>query len=89
MLDPFVGIGHSALAAKQCNIRRFIGFDIDPEYIRVAGAAVEMGLAEPTFDLPIEKDITESKIEVFQKARRRRTKHQDDGDSLFSPPESH
>jgi site-specific DNA-methyltransferase (adenine-specific) len=89
MLDPFLGIGHSALAAKQCGIRRFIGFDIDTEYVRVARAAIEMGLAEPTFDLPIEKDITESKTAVFQKARRRRTKRQGDGNSLFRPPESH
>jgi len=36
MLDPFLGIGHSALAAKKCGIDRFIGFEIDPEYVRVA-----------------------------------------------------
>jgi site-specific DNA-methyltransferase (adenine-specific) len=36
MLDPFLGIGHSALAAKACGISRFIGFDIDPEYVAVA-----------------------------------------------------
>lgn len=36
MLDPFVGIGHSAIAARRCGIRRFIGFDIDPEYVRIA-----------------------------------------------------
>jgi site-specific DNA-methyltransferase (adenine-specific) len=38
VLDPFLGIGHSALAAKQCAdlVSRFIGFDIDEEYIRVA-----------------------------------------------------
>jgi len=38
VLDPFLGIGHSAFAAKECAdvVSRFIGFDIDPEYIRVA-----------------------------------------------------
>ncbi len=38
VLDPFLGIGHSALAAKQCSdlVSKFIGFDIDEEYIRVA-----------------------------------------------------
>jgi len=36
VLDPFVGIGHSAIAAKRCGIRNFIGFDIDPGYVRVA-----------------------------------------------------
>ena len=39
MLDPFVGIGHSAIAARRCEIRRFIGFDIDPEYVRLARLA--------------------------------------------------
>jgi site-specific DNA-methyltransferase (adenine-specific) len=36
VLDPFVGIGHSAVAAKRCGIRKFIGFDIDPGYVKVA-----------------------------------------------------
>src|SRR5256886_15600441 len=31
MLDPFLGIGHSALAAKQCGIGSFIGCAIDRE----------------------------------------------------------
>jgi site-specific DNA-methyltransferase (adenine-specific) len=39
MLDPFVGIGHSAIAARRCGIRQFIGFDVDPEYVRVARLA--------------------------------------------------
>ena len=52
MLDPFLGIGHSAIAAKQCGIGRFIGFDIDAEYVRVARHAIETGLTQPTFDLP-------------------------------------
>lgn len=41
MLDPFLGIGHAALAAKQCGIARFIGFDIDAEYMAVARKAVQ------------------------------------------------
>jgi site-specific DNA-methyltransferase (adenine-specific) len=38
MLDPFLGIGHSAFAAKECGdmISRFNGFDIDEEYIKIA-----------------------------------------------------
>lgn len=51
MLDPFVGIGHSALAAKQCGIGRFIGFDIDAEYVKVARQAVEQGTVQPTPEL--------------------------------------
>ena len=40
MLDPFLGIGHSAIAAKRCGIGRFYGFDIDPEYVENARKAV-------------------------------------------------
>jgi site-specific DNA-methyltransferase (adenine-specific) len=37
VLDPFLGIGHAAYAAKECadTVATFIGFDIDEEYIRV------------------------------------------------------
>ena len=51
MLDPFVGIGHSALAAKECNIGRFIGFDIDPDYVEVARQALARGQTVPTPEL--------------------------------------
>ncbi len=36
MLDPFLGIGHSASAAKLQNVDHFIGFEIDEEYLSVA-----------------------------------------------------
>lgn len=36
VLDPFVGIGHSALAAKKFGIKSFTGFDIDPAYVKAA-----------------------------------------------------
>jgi len=36
VLDPFLGIGSSALAAKILGIRNFFGFDIDAEYIKTA-----------------------------------------------------
>jgi len=49
MLDPFLGIGHSALAAKQCQVGRFIGFDIDAEYLTVARQALQESIpSEPT-----------------------------------------
>jgi site-specific DNA-methyltransferase (adenine-specific) len=47
MLDPFVGIGHSAIAAQRSAIGRFIGFDIDPEYIAVAKRALINGWIGP------------------------------------------
>ncbi len=40
VMDPFVGIGHSAVAAKECGIQNFIGFDIDAEYLAVAREAL-------------------------------------------------
>jgi site-specific DNA-methyltransferase (adenine-specific) len=48
MLDPFLGIGHSALAARQCGTGRFIGFDLDTEYVQVARNAIQVGATEPT-----------------------------------------
>ncbi|MBA3882488.1 MAG: site-specific DNA-methyltransferase [Chthoniobacterales bacterium] len=33
MLDPFLGIGNSAVAAQRCEVPRFIGFEIDEEYL--------------------------------------------------------
>jgi site-specific DNA-methyltransferase (adenine-specific) len=38
VLDPFLGIGHAAFAARECSdlVSEFIGFDIDEEYLNVA-----------------------------------------------------
>lgn len=36
MLDPFLGIGNSAAAAKRCRVKNFIGFEIDEEYLAEA-----------------------------------------------------
>lgn len=53
VLDPFVGIGNCALAARECGIDRFTGFDIDEEYLRVALARLaEAGSAS---ELPLEE----------------------------------
>ncbi|HZL44346.1 MAG TPA: site-specific DNA-methyltransferase [Verrucomicrobiae bacterium] len=46
MLDPFLGIGHSALAAKQCGVKEFIGVDIDSGYVQVARKVLEKGFFE-------------------------------------------
>src|SRR4051812_12861033 len=42
MLDPFLGIGNSAIAAQRCGVKKFIGFEIDEKYLaearrRIAG----------------------------------------------------
>jgi site-specific DNA-methyltransferase (adenine-specific) len=36
MLDPFLGIGNSAAAALEAEIGRFVGFEIDDEYLKTA-----------------------------------------------------
>jgi site-specific DNA-methyltransferase (adenine-specific) len=36
MLDPFLGIGNSAIAAQRCGVKEFIGFEIDETYLAEA-----------------------------------------------------
>ena len=36
MLDPFLGIGNSAIAAQRCGVKEFIGFEIDENYLAEA-----------------------------------------------------
>ena len=42
MLDPFLGIGNSAVAAKRCGVKKFIGFEIDKTYLREAKKRLEL-----------------------------------------------
>lgn len=41
MLDPFLGIGNSAVAAQQCGVPKFIGFEIDKAYLVEAQRRLE------------------------------------------------
>jgi site-specific DNA-methyltransferase (adenine-specific) len=46
MLDPFLGIGNSAIAAQRCGVKEFIGFEIDETYLseakhRLSGRTVD------------------------------------------------
>jgi site-specific DNA-methyltransferase (adenine-specific) len=43
MLDPFLGIGNSAVAAQRCGVRRFIGFEIDDAYLAEAKRRIARG----------------------------------------------
>ena len=43
MLDPFLGIGHSAFAAKECKVGKFIGFEIDLDYMEFAKKVISNG----------------------------------------------
>jgi site-specific DNA-methyltransferase (adenine-specific) len=36
MLDPFLGIGNSAVAAQKCGVKEFIGFEVDEIYLEEA-----------------------------------------------------
>jgi site-specific DNA-methyltransferase (adenine-specific) len=36
MLDPFLGIGNSAVAARRCGVPEFIGFEIVEDYLAEA-----------------------------------------------------
>src|SRR5580658_10025379 len=45
-VDPFVGIGASAVAAARCDVD-FVGFDLDAEYLRVAATRVRAETARP------------------------------------------
>jgi site-specific DNA-methyltransferase (adenine-specific) len=36
MLDPFLGIGNSAVAAQRCGVKKLIGFEIDKAYLTEA-----------------------------------------------------
>ena len=40
VLDPFMGSGSTAIAALQAE-RKFVGYDIDPEYVRLARERIE------------------------------------------------
>jgi site-specific DNA-methyltransferase (adenine-specific) len=36
MLDPFLGIENSAVAAQRCALREFIGFEVNEKYLAEA-----------------------------------------------------
>ena len=36
VMDPFLGIGHSAVAARNCGVAKFLGFEIDGQYLEEA-----------------------------------------------------
>jgi DNA modification methylase len=44
VLDPFVGIGSAAVAAQRCGVAKFIGIELDEEYLAVARERVNSAL---------------------------------------------
>lgn len=47
MLDPFLGIGNSAIAAQRCGVAKFIGFEIDEVYLAEAKRRIKAAGREP------------------------------------------
>jgi len=43
MLDPFLGIGNSAVAAQGCAVKNFLGFEIDDAYLAEAKRRIANG----------------------------------------------
>jgi len=43
MLDPFLGIGNSAVAAQCCGVKKFLGFEIDDAYLAEAERRIATG----------------------------------------------
>ncbi len=48
MLDPFLGIGNSAVAAKNQRVKRFIGFEIDENYLAEARRRITTKISRAT-----------------------------------------
>ena len=42
MLDPFLGIGNSAVAAQKCGVKEFVGFEIDETYLAEAKRRLQL-----------------------------------------------
>ena len=52
VLDPFLGLGHAAAAARECAVGKFIGFEIDPVYFAQAQERLGLAAAKLAPDLP-------------------------------------
>lgn len=44
MLEPFLGIGNSAVAARNLGVKQFIGFEIDESYLAEAKNRISIGM---------------------------------------------
>ena len=46
VLDPFLGLGNAAMAARACGVKEFIGTEIDEDYLAVARERVATNFSE-------------------------------------------
>ena len=51
ILDPFLGSGTTAVAAKKLG-RHFLGFEINPEYCKIAEERIALVEAQPNLFVP-------------------------------------
>jgi site-specific DNA-methyltransferase (adenine-specific) len=52
VLDPFLGIGNSAIAAQRCGVKKFIGFEIDETYLAEAKRRIGSRIPKLRFTSP-------------------------------------
>jgi site-specific DNA-methyltransferase (adenine-specific) len=52
VMDPFLGIGNAAVAARRCEIAKFIGFEIDEEYLAEALDSTKLVSTLPNGNCP-------------------------------------
>jgi site-specific DNA-methyltransferase (adenine-specific) len=78
VMDPFLGIGHAALGARDCSglVSRFIGFDIDKEYIDVCCRLLNCGYTKVT-------DVVQARALAAQAAEVRPQRAAEDAQQLL------
>jgi site-specific DNA-methyltransferase (adenine-specific) len=64
VMDPFLGIGHSALAAIQTG-SDFLGCELDPEYFEVAFRAVQEAVPPPRTEAAAPREAQAAQMELF------------------------
>jgi DNA modification methylase len=64
VLDPFLGIGHSALAAIQTG-SDFLGCELDPEYFEVACQVVAEACPTPRAETSAPQEARARQMELF------------------------
>ena len=72
VLDPFLGLGSSAIAAYECKVRSFVGFDLEQEFLRYAQARLDESARAPApLDLHLGVDGAAAKSDDYTTTSRR------------------
>ena len=62
LLDPFLGIGNSAIAAQRCGVKRFIGFEIDDTYLAEATRRIRAQIQNTNVSFRAKRGTSRSKL---------------------------